>query len=57
MWVPVSLTSKVFDGCIKDLGFQSPPTPKTDWCLDLMIKSYDIKSYDKELSSGADAIG
>ena len=43
MWVPVSSTSKVSDGCIRDLGVQSPLSPKTNWCLSLMIKSYHQK--------------
>ena len=38
--VPISSTGKVSDGCIRDLGFNPPPTPKTDWCLGLMIMSY-----------------
>ena len=25
---------------VKRFGVQSPPTPKTDWCFGLMIKSY-----------------
>ena len=40
VWVPVSSTGKVSDGCIRDLRFNPPPTPKTDWCLGLMIMSY-----------------
>ena len=40
MWVSVSSTRKASDDCIRDLKFQFPPTPKTDWYLGLIIKSY-----------------
>ena len=43
-WVSVSSTSKVSDDWIIDLGFNLPPTPKTDWCLGLMINSTIIRN-------------
>ena len=27
-WVSISLTDKISDGCIRDMGVQSPPTKK-----------------------------
>ena len=39
-WVLVSLTDKISDSYIRDLGFNPRLHQKTDWCLSLMIKSY-----------------
>ena len=47
MWVLVNSTGKIFDGCIKDLGSNLAYTK--NWLVSW--------SNDKELSSGADAIG
>ena len=52
LWVPVSLTGKVADICVRDLGFSPYLYQKTDWCLGLMIKSYyqERTSYVETLS-------
>ena len=39
MWVLVNSTGKISDGWIRDLGFNPRLYQKTDWCIDLMIKS------------------
>ena len=39
-WVLISSTGKIFDGCIRDLGFNPRLHQKTNWYLGLMIKSY-----------------
>ena len=40
MWVSVSSINKISEGCIRDMGFNPCLHKKTNWYLDLMIKSY-----------------